>query len=69
VLAGRTIDVELAAVTNDGIVAPGLSPGLLAWTGAAPFSGVATLEIEIGGTAAGTQYDRLAVNGAATRGT
>ena len=47
-------------MANTGIVAPGESPALLTVNGAYN-NGTATLEMEIGGTTAGTQYDVLAV--------
>ena len=53
-------------VRNDGAVAPGLSPGLLTWTGAFGMDSTsAALDVEIGGAAAGTGYDRLHATGAA----
>ncbi len=53
------------AVTNNGAVAPGTSPGTLRLTSAYTQNAGGSLNIEIGGTVAGTQYDRLAVGGAA----
>jgi hypothetical protein len=47
-------------MTNSGIVSPGESPAILTINGAYT-NGTSTLEIEIGGTTAGTQYDVLAV--------
>ncbi|MEO6068829.1 MAG: hypothetical protein ABIQ41_12720, partial [Gemmatimonadales bacterium] len=52
--------------TMAGIINPGTSPGILSVTGALPLQATAALNIELGGTIAGTQYDRLAVSGAAT---
>ena len=52
-----------ANVTSAGTVAPGLSPGALSIAGNYVQSGSGTLESELGGLAAGTQYDRLALNG------
>jgi hypothetical protein len=60
-----TLDVSGTTFVNDGTVAPGFSPGLLSLTGAYPGSPTSLLDIELGGTAAGTEYDRLAVSGAA----
>jgi len=51
---------------NNGIVAPGNSPGILNITG--NYTNNGTLQIELGGTTVGTQYDRLAVTGTATLG-
>jgi len=53
---------------NHGTVAPGSSPGVLSFTGAYNQAGDGDLEIEIGGTTVGTQYDRLAASGPATLG-
>ena len=57
-----------AAVTNAGTVAPGASAGLINVTGAYSQDASGVLAIELGGLAAGSQYDRLAVSGAATLG-
>ncbi|GAB5518512.1 MAG: hypothetical protein RhofKO_07630 [Rhodothermales bacterium] len=59
-----TLDLtNLASLNNAGVLAPGLSPGVLSVTG--PYDHqTATLEIELGGTTAGTDYDQLAVSGA-----
>lgn len=46
---------------NTGTIAPGNSPGILSITG--NFTNQGTLQIELGGTTAGTGYDRLAVTG------
>ncbi len=56
------------ALQNAGTVAPGNSPGLLTIDG--PFTQTSTglLQIEIGGTTRGSQYDALVVTGAATLG-
>jgi hypothetical protein len=51
-----------SVVVNGGVVAPGHSPGTLSIGGSLDFSG-GTLEIEIGGTAAG-EFDLLQVGGA-----
>jgi fibronectin-binding autotransporter adhesin len=52
---------------SDGIVAPGLSPGCLA-SGDLTYSG-GTLEIEIDGATACTEYDQQTVTGAVALGT
>lgn len=52
--------------TNNGIIAPGNSPGILSVTG--NFTNLGTLQIELGGTTVGTGYDRLAVSGTVTLG-
>ncbi|MEA2709206.1 MAG: hypothetical protein QOF78_1807 [Phycisphaerales bacterium] len=51
---------------NHGTVEPGLSPGILSFTGAYSQASDGDLAIEIGGTTAGSQYDRLAVSGSAS---
>ncbi len=60
-----TLNVTGISVTNDGTVAPGLSPGILQITGDYPQSADATLEIEIGGFTAGSGHDQLAISAAA----
>jgi hypothetical protein len=52
------------SVTNNGIVSPGASPGLLTITGGYTQTGNGILSIELGGLSAGTGFDRLAVSGA-----
>lgn len=61
--AGRIVNANF---TNAGTIAPGTSPGTLSITG--NFSNQGTIQAELGGTTAGTQYDRLAVTGAVTLG-
>ena len=57
------------SVNNQGAtVAPGASPGILAISGNYTQGSGGTLAIEIGGTAPGTGFDRLAVGGTATLG-
>jgi cytoskeletal protein CcmA (bactofilin family) len=64
VLAGSgTFNLANSTVVNNGTVAPGTSPGILSVDGNFPNSTVSRLDIEIGGFAAGTEYDRLAVSG------
>src|SRR5262249_40131562 len=63
---GGTLDVSAATFTNAGTISPGLSPAILSVTGNCPFAPTAALEVEIGGHAAGTDYDRLAVSGTAS---
>ncbi|MGH7568263.1 MAG: beta strand repeat-containing protein [Gemmatimonadales bacterium] len=60
------LNVSAIGFTNDGGIVPGTSPGLLQVTGAVPMSGTAALNIELGGLAADTLHDQLAVSGAAT---
>ncbi len=52
--------------TNHGTVSPGASPGILSFSGNYIQSAAGRLNIEINGTTEGTNYDRLAVTGAAT---
>ncbi len=59
--------VMLAGGAPGGTVAPGTSPECLD-TGSVTFDSGSTLAIEIDGTTACTQYDRLAVTGSATLG-
>lgn len=55
------------SVTNTGgTVRPGASPGTLFVTGNYTQGPGATLEVDVNGTAQGTQYDHLAVGGAAS---
>ena len=53
---------------NGGIVGPGHSPGKITLTGDYTQGANGTLNIEIGGTTAGTGYDQLVVSGIATLG-
>jgi RHS repeat-associated protein len=55
-----------AGVVNNGQVTPGDSPGILTISGSYTQGAGATLNIEVGGTTAGTQFDQLDVTGAAT---
>jgi len=56
-----------AAVNNSGgTIAPGHSAGILTISGPYTQSFSGTLEIELGGTIVGAEYDRLAIVGAAT---
>jgi uncharacterized repeat protein (TIGR01451 family) len=56
-----------SVTANGGTVAPGDSPGVIN-TGNVTLTPAATLAVEIDGTIAGTQYDRLNVAGTATLG-
>ena len=56
-----------ASITNNGAtVQPGFSPGILTINGNYSQSPTGVLNIELGGTAPGTGYDRLVVSGNAT---
>lgn len=58
--AGGTL---AANVTNHGIVAPGISPGMLTIDGNYEQSSSGELQIELAGLLAGDDYDQLAVTG------
>ena len=53
----------MANVANSATIAPGLSAGTLAITGNLNLASTSTVQIEIGGTTPGTQYDQLHVTG------
>ena len=53
----------MANVANSATISPGLSAGILAITGNATLGSTSTVQIEIGGTTPGTQYDQLHVTG------
>ena len=50
-------------VTNLGTIAPGLSPGVLTWAGNLPLGASSVLDVELGGTTVGTEYDQLDASG------
>ncbi len=60
------LNVSAISFANDGAVKPGGPLGTLTFTGAYKQNAPGALHIELGGTTAGTQYDRLAVSGNAT---
>jgi hypothetical protein len=60
--------IEGTVRNNGGIVAPGHSAGKLTLNGNYTQGANGTLNMEIGGTAPGTEYDQLRVNGTATLG-
>jgi len=63
----RGSGVVAGSVANAGAtVAPGTSAGTLTIGGNYTQAGGGTLEIELGGTTSGTEYDRLAVSSTAT---
>ncbi len=67
VLAGNgTFKASTTGIINEGSVAPGQSPGLLAITGDYTQATGGSLNIEIGGLVAGTEFDRLTVSGTAS---
>jgi len=55
----------LGNVTNSGTCKPGLTPGSISISGDYTQTTAGTLEAEIGGTTAGTEYDTLSVSGRA----
>ncbi len=57
------LDISLATFTNNGIIEPGASPGILELIGGYPASTSATVNIELGGTAIGSEHDLLDVGG------
>lgn len=63
-----TLDLSAATFFNYGTFAPGTSPGILTVSGNYAQSDTAALNIELGGTTAGSEYDRLAVSGSANLG-
>ncbi|HEX8172891.1 MAG TPA: hypothetical protein VF824_20320 [Thermoanaerobaculia bacterium] len=67
VLQGSGI-VDANVSNSGGNVKPGTSPGLLTINGNYAQGTGGTLTVELGGTIAGTDYDRLAVTGSATLG-
>jgi Tol biopolymer transport system component len=60
------VDATVSAL--DGDVNPGTSPGVLGVTGALPLSTLSSVNLELNGTIAGSQYDQLNVSGLATLG-
>jgi filamentous hemagglutinin family protein len=65
-----TLDLGAATLTNDGLLTPGgaATAGTLSITGNLANAGSGTIDADIGGTAPGTQYDRINVSGTATLG-
>ncbi|MFO0828334.1 MAG: hypothetical protein U0572_09300 [Phycisphaerales bacterium] len=63
---GGTGTLTGAVTQTGGSIAPGLSPGTFTVTSTLNQNATSTLDVELGGLAAGTQYDRLVVNGTAT---
>jgi len=60
-----TLDLIAATFANNGALSPGMSPGVLSVAGAYAQSPGGALNVELAGLSAGSQYDRLAVSGAA----
>jgi hypothetical protein len=61
-----TLNVSGASFSNAGNVNPGGSPGILTLTGAFPQTASGAVNVELGGTTAGSGYDQLNVSGLAT---
>ncbi len=61
-----TLDVRFTSFANTGNVNPGTSPGILTVMGDFPQTATGNLNIEIGGHAAGVDYDQLKITGHAT---
>jgi len=59
---GGTFQFAAGMVSNEGAVAPGVSPGRLSVDGDLPWHSSARFEVEIGGFAAGTDHDQLALS-------
>ena len=67
-LAGTgTLDLPSPPLVS-GIVAPGLSPGVLTIDGSITLATDARLDIEVGGLAVGTEYDQLSATDTGTLG-
>ena len=67
VLTGRGIlDVTTAFANNEGAVSPGVSPGILTIDGNLPWTASAIFDVEIGGSTAGLQHDRLVLTSPAS---
>jgi membrane-associated phospholipid phosphatase len=64
---GGTVSL-IGVITNSGLVSPGGdgSPGKVTITGTYAQTSAGTLNIDVGGPAAGSQFDQLVVTGAAT---
>jgi hypothetical protein len=68
-LLGGTLEGSGAitgSVSNNAVVSPGASPGLISMTGNYSEGPSAHLAIELGGTTPGSGYDQLSVGGTAT---
>jgi len=65
ITGNRTADFSAVIFTDDGVISPGLSPGTLTLLGDDPRSETSALNVELGGTGHGTQYDRIAISGSA----
>ncbi len=66
ILGEGTLNVTNTTFSNAGSVDPGASPGILTVTGDYPQTSSGALNIEIGGTTVGTDYDQLIISGSGT---
>ncbi len=67
VLQGSAVvQLQTTAVTMEGDINPGTSPGILTFDGHLTQGEQSTINLELGGRIAGDEYDRLNVTGAAT---
>jgi len=55
-----------AVVINGGVLSPGSSPGTITINGSYTQTSAGILKVELSGPAAGTEFDRLVVNGPAS---
>ena len=68
-IAGNgTLSAPVAILTNAGTLSPGSSPGILGVAGNLTQGAAGAINVEIGGTVAGSQFDQLNVSGAANLG-
>ena len=58
--------ITAPSLVSSDEVSPGLSPGILALSGAYTQNGGGTYRVELGGTTPGTEHDQLNIGGAAT---
>ena len=63
-----SLDVSATLFLNEGSLSPGSSPGIFYVSGDYLQTATGTLNIELAGPIAGTQYDQLVVSGTATLG-
>lgn len=61
-----TLTASGSGMINRGTFSPGLSPGIMVYTGNLSMDSTSNLDIEIGGNTEGTEYDQLVINGAVT---
>ena len=61
-----TFDLTSASVSNDGVLAPGASPGILTLSGSVQQRALSRVDIEIGGFVVGSEHDQLVFNNPVT---